>query len=58
MLMSDDDNNVPIEIMEIFNYQGNLLYRTEIKRPDLLYKNQRPHIGCDNCNECEQSLTC
>lgn len=46
-------NDVPIEIMEIFDYQGNLISRTEIKRPDLLYKNQHPHISCNNCNECK-----
>lgn len=44
--------NVPLEIMEIFDYQGNLISQTEIKRSDLLYKNQYPHVICDNCEDC------
>ncbi len=33
-------NSVPTEIMEIYDYTGNIVGRVEIKRSDLLWKNQ------------------
>ncbi len=35
--------SVPTEIMEIYDYMGNIVGRVEIKRSDLLWKNQWSH---------------
>lgn len=51
--MNQTQTNVPTEIMEIFDYKGNLISQTEIKRSDSLYKNQYPHITCNNYKDCD-----
>ena len=49
-------NDVPIETIEMFDSQGNLISRTEVERPDLLYKNQHPRVEylyCKDCKDCK-----
>lgn len=36
--MKNPKSNIPVEILEVFNYEEKLISRTEIKRPDLVYK--------------------